>query len=247
MECLRSSQIASSTSCSLRCRVRSWVRNRFLASCCVSVEPPCETPRCRTLVTARAQDADGIDAVMRIEAAVLDGDERLRQIGRQILQRDIGAGHFAALRQHAAVDADDLDGRRPLWEFPATGSAADARRPRSRRRPRRSPPTGRAPRPNRTAGRCRARPRDFDRRLAPPAAARGLRSARRLVVVIFGFALGGGFLRLVVVAAGNAVLRRSGADRQARRQARIAAPCARRSFSFPTPYANAAHTRPAAR
>ena len=44
----------------------------------------------------RARDADGVDAVMRIEAAVLDGDERLRQIGRQILQRDIGAGHFAA-------------------------------------------------------------------------------------------------------------------------------------------------------
>ena len=107
---------------------------------------------------------------MRIEPAVLDGDEGLRQIGRQILQRDIGAGHFAARRQHAAVEADDLDGRRPLgissaWiagrcaptfffrsEFPATGSAADARRPRPRRRPARSPPTGRAPRPSRTAG-----------------------------------------------------------------------------------------------
>ena len=53
----------------------------------------------------RAGDADRIDAVMRIEAAVLDGDERLRQIGRQILQRDIGAGHFAARGQHAAVEA----------------------------------------------------------------------------------------------------------------------------------------------
>ena len=65
----------------------------------------------------RARDADGVDAVMRIEAAVLDGDERLRQIGRQILQRDIGAGHFAARGQQAAVDADNLDGRRALWNF----------------------------------------------------------------------------------------------------------------------------------
>ena len=65
----------------------------------------------------RAHDAERIDAVMRIEPAVLDGDEGLRQIGRQILQRDIGAGHFAARRQHAAVEADDLDGRRPLRNF----------------------------------------------------------------------------------------------------------------------------------
>ena len=68
------------------------------------------------MTAARAMPI-GIDAVMRIEAAILDGDERLRQIRRQILQRDIGAGHFAARGQHAAVDADDLDGRRPLWNF----------------------------------------------------------------------------------------------------------------------------------
>ncbi|MGY4600004.1 hypothetical protein ACVWXL_007750 [Bradyrhizobium sp. GM22.5] len=54
---------------------------------------------------------------MRIEAAILDGDERLGQILRQILQRDVGAGHLAALRQHAAVHADDLDRRRPLGDF----------------------------------------------------------------------------------------------------------------------------------
>ena len=59
----------------------------------------------------------GIDAVMRIEATVFDGDEGLRQIGRQILQRDIGAGHFAAGRQYAAVKAGDLDRRRPLRDF----------------------------------------------------------------------------------------------------------------------------------
>ena len=98
-------------------KVRSWVRNRFLASCWVSVEPPCETPRCRTLATAARAMPIGIDAVMRIEPAVLDGDERLRQMRRQILQRNIGAGHFAAGRQHAAVEADNLDCRRPLRDF----------------------------------------------------------------------------------------------------------------------------------
>ncbi len=65
----------------------------------------------------RARDADRIDAVMRIEPPILDGDERLRQIGRQVFQCDIGAGHFAARRQHAAVEADDLDRRRPLRNF----------------------------------------------------------------------------------------------------------------------------------
>src|SRR5271163_11766 len=54
---------------------------------------------------------------MRIEPAVLDGDEGLRQVWRQILQGYIGAGHFAALGQHVAVEADDLDGRRPLRNF----------------------------------------------------------------------------------------------------------------------------------
>ena len=126
----------------------------------------------------------GIDAVMRIEAAVLDGDEGLRQIGRQILQRDIGAGHFAA-----RAPARCRRGRRSGWsaaasEFPATGSAADARRPRPRRRPPRSRPTGRAPRPNRPGVRCRSAPRDFDRRLLPLRLGARLALARRLVVVV---------------------------------------------------------------
>jgi hypothetical protein len=55
--------------------------------------------------------------VVRIKPSVLDGDKRPRQIGRQILQRNIGARHFAAHRQHAAVDARDLDGRWPFRNF----------------------------------------------------------------------------------------------------------------------------------
>ncbi len=124
----------------------------------------------------RAQDAPGIDAVMRIEPAVFDGDEGLRQVGRQVLQRNIGAGHFAAGRQHAAVEARDLDRSAAASEFQAPGSAADARRPRPRRRRSRSPPTGRAPRPNRTGGTARRARRLADLRLRLTRAAFGLRS-----------------------------------------------------------------------
>ena len=65
----------------------------------------------------RAGYAQRIDSVMRIEPAVLDRNEGLRQIEWEILQRDVGAGHLAARRQHAAVEADDLDRRRPLRNF----------------------------------------------------------------------------------------------------------------------------------
>ena len=246
MECLRSSHSASSTSCSLRCKVRSWVRNRFLASCWVSVEPPCETPRCSTLVTAARAMPIGIDAVMRIEAAVLDGDEGLRQIGRQILQRRHWRRPF-----RRASPARCRRGRRSgssaaASGFPATGSPADARRPRSRRRPPRSPPTGRAPRPNRTAGRCRSgratstgawRRCGSRAACARAAARRRSLSALRLADDFFG----------LLVAVGDAVLRAEAQIGSALRRARIAAPCVRRSFSVPTPYANAAHTGPAAR
>ena len=44
----------------------------------------------------RADDAERIDAVMRVEAAVLDGDEGLRHVGRQFLERHRGAAHVAA-------------------------------------------------------------------------------------------------------------------------------------------------------
>ena len=117
MEYLRSSQTARITSCSLRCMVRSWVRNRFLASCCVMVEPPCDTPRCSTLARGRARDAERIDAPVRIEAPVLDRQERLRQERRQLAQRNRRAAHLAARREHAAVEADDLDRGRTLRNF----------------------------------------------------------------------------------------------------------------------------------
>ena len=42
-------------SCALRFRLRSGVRNRFFANCCVSVDPPCTTrPEVKLACTARA-------------------------------------------------------------------------------------------------------------------------------------------------------------------------------------------------
>ena len=247
MECLRSSHSASSTSCNLRMNVRSWVRNRFLASCWVSVEPPCDDAAMQDVGHGRARDADGIDAVMRIEAAVLDGDESLRQIGRQFLQRDIGAGHFAARRQHAAVEADDLDRRRPFRDFKRLDRRQMRADPDHDADHRDHGPQAEYRAPVEPAGRGRCGPRALDLRLPLAPACARLALARRSSSASLALRLGGWLLFRLVVAAGHAVLRTEAQLGSAMRRARIAAPCVRCSFSVPTPYANAAHTGPAAR
>src|SRR5262249_54678240 len=60
-----------------------------------------------------AADADRINAMVRIESAVLDGDESLRHIARQFLERGRWPP-LAAHRKGPAVHADDLDRR---WAF----------------------------------------------------------------------------------------------------------------------------------
>ncbi len=64
-----------------------------------------------------AHEPDRIDAEMAVEAAVLDGDEGTRQIGRQVLESDGGAVHFAAGGKRLAVEADDLDAGRAFRDF----------------------------------------------------------------------------------------------------------------------------------
>ena len=58
----------------------------FPTSCCVIVLAPRGSPRHRVL--QRAGDADDVDAVVLIEALILDGDERLADVPRQRAQRD---------------------------------------------------------------------------------------------------------------------------------------------------------------
>ena len=98
-----SSQTASSTSCTLRSSVRSGDRNRFLASCWVSVEPPCTMRPVMTLVSMARRQAERIDAEMRIEAAVLDGDDRLGNIGRHVFERQRLAAGRAAIGDDVAA------------------------------------------------------------------------------------------------------------------------------------------------
>jgi hypothetical protein len=64
-----------------------------------------------------AHEPEGIDAVMAEEAPVLDRDERLRQIGRKLLDRHISTAHLAARDERPSIGADDLDRRRALGDF----------------------------------------------------------------------------------------------------------------------------------
>ena len=61
-----------------------------------------------------AADADRIDAPMRIEAAILDGDEGLRDIGREVREPDRRAARVAAVGQKLAVHVEDGDIGRAL-------------------------------------------------------------------------------------------------------------------------------------
>ena len=116
MEYLRSSQSARIASWILRDSVRSWVRNRFLASCWVSVEPPCMPPTPVDVADDRAADADRVDAEMLVEAPVLDRDERLRQIGRQFAEMHRRAAGVAAIGEQRAVGGENGDVGRALGD-----------------------------------------------------------------------------------------------------------------------------------
>ena len=244
MECLRSSHSASSTSCSLRCHGALLGQEQVFRELLRQGRAALRDAAMQDVGDRGARDADGVDAVMRIEAAVLDGDERLRQIWRQILQRDIGAGHFAARRQHAAVEADDLDGRRALWDFqrldrrqmradPDHDADDGDRRPQAEHRA-----------PIDQAAEAEAGRAISTRRLAPLFGRARLALARRLVVVVLALALGHVISSACRRRRRNAVLRRQAQFGERCRQARTAAPCGRRSFSVPTPYANAVTPAP---
>src|SRR5262249_21170881 len=65
----------------------------------------------------RAGDPDGVDPVMLVEPAILDGEEGLRQEGWEVLQRDGGAAHVAAGRQRPPVETKNLNRRRTRRHF----------------------------------------------------------------------------------------------------------------------------------
>ena len=58
-----------------------------------------------------------VDAEMRVEAPVLDGDEGAREIDRHFGEGQSASAHFAARREQAAVESEDLYGGRTLGDF----------------------------------------------------------------------------------------------------------------------------------
>ena len=100
----------------------------------------------------RASDAHRIDAMMVVEAPVLDRDEGLRHVFRQFLERrrDARSRRGSRARGRRAPRSGSTAG---VWALPATGSPADARRSRPRARCSRSRPTGKGRIPNRRRAR----------------------------------------------------------------------------------------------
>ena len=79
-----SSQSAISASCALRVNVRSGERKLVFASCWVIVLPP-SRPRPRAEVAPeRPAHPPGVEAAVLIEAPVLDRDEGLADMRRQL-------------------------------------------------------------------------------------------------------------------------------------------------------------------
>ena len=75
-------------------------------------------PRCRILVTAARTIPKGSTLYVGMEPAVSIATRQLKGPRGGDPSGDAGAGHFAARRQHVAVEAQDLDaGRRPLGDF----------------------------------------------------------------------------------------------------------------------------------
>jgi hypothetical protein len=64
-----------------------------------------------------AQDAPWIDTVMGVEAAVLDGDERVRHVDRQVAHRHGGTAHVPARGERCAVEAENESRWRAFRNF----------------------------------------------------------------------------------------------------------------------------------
>ena len=99
---LCSSHSVSSSSCTLRRNVRALVRNRFLATCWVMVEPPCASRPLVTLTQTARASADRIDAGMVPKTAILHRDRGRRQGRRHVVQPQRVADDVAEGGEHAA-------------------------------------------------------------------------------------------------------------------------------------------------
>ena len=64
-----------------------------------------------------AEQADGVDAMVKSKPPVLDGDESAGQVRRHVPERQRRTTHFAAGREQAGIEAVDQDTRRALGDF----------------------------------------------------------------------------------------------------------------------------------
>ena len=90
--------------------VRSFDRNRFLASCWLIEEPPCTTPPARALVEHGAEQARNVDAEMLVEAPVLGGERRLDQVVGELVEPQRVVVLDAARADLVAVAVEEGDG-----------------------------------------------------------------------------------------------------------------------------------------
>ena len=65
-----------------------------------------------------AGKADRVDTEMRVESAVLDGDHRLGNMRRHLMQAHCLATGHAAIGDHVSVGGNDLHVRRAVGDFP---------------------------------------------------------------------------------------------------------------------------------
>ena len=89
MESCASISSAIPPSLILRPKVFTFERNIVRASCCVSVLPPSTRAAAADVAHDRAAETDRIDAGMVVEAAILDRDDRVLQIGGDLVERDV--------------------------------------------------------------------------------------------------------------------------------------------------------------
>ena len=124
----RSSQRARIASWILRRRVCSGDRNIRRTSCWVMVLPPSRMPPACQLRQAARENAARIDAAVLVEAPVLDGEDGLRQVIRQIGCCELGTLEHAAGGKGLAVIGFDHQGARGRIDLQAAvqGQGGDA-------------------------------------------------------------------------------------------------------------------------
>ena len=141
---MRRCSIISASTASLPLRIQSpreAVRNSVRASCWVSVLPPSSRPAGAHVAHDRAADGDRIDAEMRMKSMILDGDDRVAQVGGDAVQRHVAPMFFereprlavGAVEHRLADAARELVDREPVANDDAGG---DERRHRTRDRDR---------------------------------------------------------------------------------------------------------------